>query len=122
MSASSFWFLLVGASAAATHMLVFAMTQHLMWPELANALGFCVAFFVSFAGHRLLTFKDAGTSVTTSLGRFAATAIAGFASNELVFMLLLRARHWPALAALALALVLAAGQTYVLSRCWAFRR
>ena len=122
MSASTFWFLLVRASAAATHMAVFAVTQQLMWPELANALGFCVAFFVSFAGHRLLTFKDAGTSVTTSLGRFAATAIAGFAGNELVFMLLLRALHWPALAALALALVLAAGQTYVLSRFWAFRR
>ena len=122
MSASTFWFLLVGASAAATHMLVFAMTQHLMWPELANALGFCVAFFVSFAGHRLLTFKDTGTSVATSLLRFASTAIAGFASNELVFMLLLRALHWPALAALTLALVLAAGQTYVLSRFWAFRR
>ncbi len=122
MSASTFWFLLVGASAAATHMAVFAMTQRLMLPELANALGFCVAFFVSFAGHRLLTFKDAKTSVAASLGRFAATAIAGFASNELVFMLLLRALHWPALAALALALVLAAGQTYVLSRFWAFRR
>ena len=122
MSASTFWFLAVGASAAATHMLVFAMTQKLMWPELANALGFCVAFFVSFAGHRLLTFKDAKTSVATSLGRFAATAIAGFACNELVFILLLRALHWPALVALALALVLAAGQTYLLSRFWAFRR
>ena len=122
MSASTFWFLAVGASAAATHMLVFAMTQKLMWPELANALGFCVAFFVSFAGHRLLTFKDAKTSVGTSLGRFAATAIAGFACNELVFILLLRALHWPALVALALALVLAAGQTYLLSRFWAFRR
>jgi putative flippase GtrA len=122
LSASTFWFLLVGASAALTHMAVFAMAQHLMWPELANALGFCVAFFVSFAGHRLLTFKGAKTSVGTSLGRFAATAIAGFISNELVFMLLLRALHWPALVALALALVLAAGQTYVLSRFWAFRR
>ena len=122
MSASTFWFLAVGAGAATTHMLVFALTQHLMWPELANALGFVVAFFVSFAGHRLLSFKDAGTSVATSLVRFASTAIAGFVSNELVFMLLLRAMHWPALAALTLALVLAAGQTYVLSRFWAFRR
>jgi putative flippase GtrA len=122
LSASTFWFLLVGVSAAATHMAVFAMTRHLMWPELANALGFGVAFFVSFAGHRLLTFKDARTSVATSLGRFAATAITGFASNELVFMLLLHALHWHELIALALALVLAAGQTYLLSRFWAFRR
>ena len=38
-----------------------------MLPELANALGFVIAFFVSFAGHRLLDFKDAGTSMRASL-------------------------------------------------------
>ncbi len=122
MSASSFWFLLVGGCAALTHMVVFALAQHHMWPELANALGFCVAFFVSFAGHRLLSFRDAATSVVTSLSRFAITAVAGFASNELVFVLLLRSFGWPALLALLLALLFAAGQTFVLSRYWAFRR
>jgi len=103
-------------------MVVFALSQHLMWPELANALGFCIAFFVSFAGHRLLSFKDAGTSVASSLRRFALTALAGFASNEIIFVLLLRALAWPALLALFVALLLAAGQTFVLSRFWAFRR
>ncbi len=122
MNASTFWFLTVGAAAALTHMAVFALAQGQMWPELANALGFCVAFFVSFAGHRRLSFKDAGTSVSTSLGRFAATALAGFVSNEIIFMLLLRALGWPALPALFAALVFAAGQTFVLSRFWAFRR
>ena len=122
VSASSFWFLMVGGAAALTHLLVFTLTQHQMWPELANALGFCIAFFVSFAGHRLLSFKDAGTSVATSFGRFAITALAGFASNELVFVLLLRSLGWPALLALFAALVFAAGQTFVLSRFWAVRR
>ncbi len=122
MSASTFWFLAVGGAAALTHLAVFSLTQHRMWPELANALGFCIAFFVSFAGHRLLSFKDAATSVATSLGRFAVTAVAGFASNELVFVLLLRRLDWPALLALVAALVFAAGQTFVLSRFWAFRR
>ena len=122
MSASTFWFLVVGGSAALTHMGVFALAQGHMLPELANALGFCVAFFVSFAGHRLLSFKDAGTSVGTSLGRFAVTALAGFASNELVFTLLLRGLGLPALLALFVALVFAAGQTFVFSRFWAFRR
>lgn len=122
MSASTFWFLAVGGAAALTHMAVFALMQHQMWPELANALGFCIAFFVSFAGHRLLSFKDAGTSVGTSLRRFAVTALAGFASNELVFVLLLRALDMPALLALFLALVFAAGQTFLFSRFWAFRR
>jgi len=122
LSASTFWFLAVGGTAALTHMAVFALAQHQMWPELANALGFLVAFFVSFAGHRLLSFQDAGTSVRTSLGRFAVTALAGFASNELVFVLLLRGLDLPALLALFVALLFAAGQTFVLSRFWAFRR
>ena len=122
MSASTFWFLAVGGSAALTHMGVFALMQNQMWPELANALGFLIAFFVSFAGHRFLSFKDAGTSVGTSLGRFAVTALAGFASNELVFTLLLRGLGWPSLLALFVALVVAAGQTFVLGRFWAFRR
>lgn len=122
MSASTFWFLAVGGSAALTHMAVFALAQGHMLAELANALGFLIAFFVSFAGHRLLSFKDAGTSVATSLGRFAVTALAGFASNELVFMLLLRGLGWPALLALFVALLFAAGQTFVFSRFWAFRR
>jgi len=122
VSASTFWFLAVGGAAAATHMGVFALAQAHLWPELANALGFVVAFGVSFAGHRLLSFKDAGTSVATSLKRFAITALAGFASNEIVFILLLRGLGWPSLLALFLALVFAAGQTFVLSRFWAFRR
>lgn len=122
MSASTFWFLAVGGAAAATHMGVFALAQAHLWPELANALGFCVAFMVSFAGHRLLSFKDASTTVATSLRRFGVTALAGFASNEIVFVLLLRGLALPSLLALFLALLFAAGQTFVLSRFWAFRR
>ncbi len=121
MNASKVWFLAVGGTAALVHMGVFALAQHQMWPELANALGFLIAFFVSFAGHRLLSFTDASTSVKTSLGRFAVTALAGFATNELIFVLLLRSLHMPALLALFVALVFAAGQTYFLSRFWAFR-
>ena len=58
----------------------------------------------------------------TSLRRFALTAGAGFVSNEVVFVLLLRWLALPALVALAAALVFAAGQTFLLSRYWAFRR
>jgi putative flippase GtrA len=122
MKATGFWFLAVGATAALVHMAVFELTRQLMLPELANALGFCVAFFVSFAGHRLLSFKDTTNSVRQSFVRFAVTALAGFASNEVVFALLLRGLGlWPLLA-LFVALVFAAGQTFVLSRFWAFAR
>lgn len=116
------WFLVVGASAALTHVLVFALTKDLMLPELANALGFAVAFCVSFVGHRWLSFQDTTTTLLQSLRRFAVTAVAGFVCNELVFMLMLRGFGWSDMSALLLALVLAAGQTFVLSRFWAFAR
>ena len=122
MGRSGFWFMAVGGVAALTHLGVFALAQHWVWPEAANALGFGIAFFVSFFGHRLLSFQNAGTTVAQSLTRFGATALAGFAVNELVFSLLLRLAGWPSLLALFSALVLAAGQTFVLSRFWAFRR
>ncbi|OIN93841.1 MAG: polysaccharide synthesis protein GtrA [Comamonadaceae bacterium CG1_02_60_18] len=122
MSASTFFFLAVGGAAALTHMTVFALAQHTLWPELANALGFVVAFFVSFGGHRCLSFRDAGTTVATSFQRFVVTALVGFASNEIVFVVVLRWLRMPSLLALFVALVFAAGQTFVLSRFWAFRR
>lgn len=122
MKRSLVWFVLVGVTAALTHMGVFAWAQPHLWPEVANALGFIVAFFVSFAGHRLLSFSDAGTTVAQSFTRFMATALAGFAANEVVFIALLRGLDVPGLLALFVALVVAAGQTFVLSRYWAFRR
>ncbi|MEN9712079.1 MAG: hypothetical protein RLY90_340 [Pseudomonadota bacterium] len=114
--------MVVGSSAALTHMLVFALVAPYLLPELANAVGFCVAFSVSFAGHRYLSFQDAGTSLWQSFLRFGITALAGFAANELVFSALLRGLDLPSLLALGFALVFAAAQTFLLSRFWAFRR
>jgi len=119
---TGFWFVVVGASAALTHLLVFLLTEHWVWPEVANAMGFCVAFFVSFFGHRLLSFADTDTGLWQSLRRFAVTALAGFVANELTFVVLLRALDWPSWLALVVALVLASVQTFVLSRFWAFKR
>jgi putative flippase GtrA len=119
---TGFWFLVVGSSAALTHMVVFALVSPYLLPELANAVGFCVAFSVSFAGHRFLSFQDAGTSLMQSLVRFGVTALAGFAANELMFSALLRGLGLPSLLALGFALVFAAAQTFILSRFWAFRR
>lgn len=119
---TGFWFVAVGAAAALTHMGVFALTHDRMWPELANAAGFGVAFFVSFAGHRRLSFADSLTPLWQSLRRFAVTALSGFVTNELLFVALLRGLDWPSWLALFVALVVASGQTFVLSRFWAFRR
>ena len=125
MNSTAFWFLLTGASAALTHMGVFALMQYVqpeLWPEVATALGFGVAFVLSFVGHRWLSFKGTSTPIKQSLRRFGVTALAGFACNELVFMLLTRHYGWLALLALFVALVVASAQTFVLSRFWAFQR
>jgi putative flippase GtrA len=119
---TGFWFVVVGASAAFTHLAVFALVEPYLWPEVANAAGFAVAFVVSFAGHRWLSFQDADTSFWQSLRRFALTALAGFAANEVFFVVLLRGLGLPSFLALFVALVLASAQTFVLSRLWAFRR
>ena len=119
---TGFWFLVVGGSAAAVHMAVFLLAAPYMWPEVANAMGFCIAFVVSFAGHRFLSFSDADTRLWQSLRRFAATALAGFAANEVMFVALLRGLNLPDWLALFFALVFASAQTFLLSRFWAFRR
>lgn len=118
--------MVVGTGAALTHLAIFALlqSQHMLaaWPEIANALAFAVAFGVSYAGHRNLSFKDASTTARQSFARFACTALAGLATNEMVFSFLLRYAGLPALLALCIALVVAAAQTYGLSRFWAFRK
>ena len=122
---SGFWFVLVGASAAVTHMAVFTLVLLLvptLWPEIANVAGFLVAFFVSFVGHRRLSFQDASTSLKQSFLRFAATAVAGFVTNEAVFILLFRLLGLPTWVALISGIVVSAVQTFVLSRFWAFKR
>ncbi len=116
------WFALVGVAAALTHLGVFAALRSLCWPELANALGFVVAFGVSFAGHRWLSFAGTSTPLGQSFRRFLVTALVGFACNEAVFVLLYRGLDWPSLLALLSAMVVAAGQTFLFSRFWAFRR
>ena len=116
------WFLAVGTAAALTHLAVFTLARRVMWAEAANPLGFVIAFWVSFWGHRRLSFRDAGTTLGQSLWRFAITALAGFAGNELFFVLCYRVLRWWPTPAWFTAALLAAAQTFALSRFWAFRR
>ena len=114
-------FVAVGTTAALVHLLAFGLLKDKLLPELANLLAFGLAFGVSFAGHRWLSFQDAQTSLMQSPKRFALTSLAGFASNQLLFVILYRGFGVSDWLALGLALGLAAIQTFVLSRWWAFK-
>lgn len=95
---SGIWFFGVAAAAGLTHLIVYFSLEWILpklipasnIPELYNFLAFCVAFSVSFWGHRNLSFKDTTTSVGESLGRFVGVSLAGFICNEIVFSLLIR--------------------------------
>lgn len=120
------WFLAVGALASGIHLVMFwLLNEHWlpsMPPEISNSLAFLIAFSVSFLGHRFLSFPGARISMGASLVRFGLSALAGFLTNQIAFIALTRGTGlWPT-TALAIALVLAAGQTYLLGRYWAFRR
>ena len=121
---SGIWFILVGASAALTHLCIYSVVTHWfgVMNEWANACGFVIAFFVSFTGHRNLSFKNSGTSIQQSLPRFLVAAIAGFFSNELIFIFLFRFLGINDWIALFVAIIGAAAQTFLLSRFWAFRK
>lgn len=122
---SSIKFLSVAAAANLTHFTVFFLLEKYIpeiLPEIDNILAFCVAFTVSFTGHRKLSFSDTTNSVKQSLKRFIVVSTAGFLSLEIVFSFALRILIWPSFFALFAGVVVAGSQTYLLSRYWAFHR
>lgn len=119
---SVLWFGAVGAAAAAVHFGIvwWLVGAHGWWPLAANVVAFAVAFGVSFAGHRLLTFAAQRAPLGQALRRFAVVACSSFALNELMYALLLWA-GWDYRLALLVVLLAVAVLTYVASRWWAFK-
>lgn len=115
-------FVLVGGSAAASHLLVVALlVQGLHWPPLsANVLAFLLAFAVSYSGHALLTFAESATPHRQALPRFFLVACSAFVVNELLYFAALRWLAWHYLWSLFLVLLLVAVGTFVCSKFWAF--
>ena len=116
------WFIAVGSTAAAVHLgTVVALVRWGGWaPELANVLGWLVAFVCSFFGHHLTTFSDARAPIGRAARRFFAVSALGFAANQAAYVLLLRLSAMRYDLALALVLVGIAALTYLLGRRWAF--
>lgn len=118
------WFIFVGCAAAAVHLgSVHVLVSQFGWrPLIANVVAWLVAFCVSFTGHWHLTFPHSGAPMLRAVRRFFAISLAGFATNEVLYALLLHSlgERWY-LAVLFFVLVAVAFITWLLSSRWAFR-
>ena len=116
-------FVLVGGSAAATHLAVVGLLVSLsgMPPLSANVLAFLVAFVVSYNGHALLTFSAAQARGWPVVAKFFAVACLSFVANEALYYIALNWLHWHYFWSLAAVLVLVAIGTFVMSKFWAFK-
>ena len=116
------WFIAVGGAATLVHFGVVLLLVHqvALPPLVSNVMAWCVAFGVSYGGHRRLTYRAQAAPLGRSVLRFASVSLAGLAVNEGSYALLLR--YTPLRFDVALALVLAAVAvfTYWLGRHWAF--
>lgn len=116
-------FIVVGASAAATHLAVVAGAVEMgHWTPLqANVLGWAVAWCVSFTGHHRWTFATRRAPLRGAAWRFALLSAAGFAINQGAYAFLLHRSGTHYVTLLGAVLVGVAVLTFVLSRLWAFR-
>ena len=116
-------FVLVGGSAAATHLAVVGLLVSLLsLPPLgANVLAFLVAFVVSYNGHALLTFSAAQARGWPVVAKFFAVACLSFVATEALYYIALNWLHWHYFWSLAAVLVLVAIGTFVMSKFWAFK-
>lgn len=121
-----FWFGVVGITAMLVHLgsVALVLVPIGLEPLLANILAFLIAFQVSHAGHRRLTFAAAAVSTPAaqSRGRFFAVAVASFVLNELLYWALLRYTSLDYRVALCIVLLLVSALTFFLARYWAFSR
>lgn len=120
-----FRFGLVGMSATATHVLVFAMLIEVAAtaPVPANLIAWVVAFIVSFAGHFLWTFKEAreqtGYSAVTRLPRFLVVSLFGLGLNTTIVYFVERlGLHY--MVSIILMVTLVPATVFVFSKFWAF--
>jgi putative flippase GtrA len=113
---------MVGVAATLTHIVVANAVLALVTGSayVASAVGFAVAFAVSYLGHYHFTFaKDNGHG--QSLPRFFLVALTGFLGSLLVLKVIATQAAIPQAVSLTLSILVIPGLTYLAARIWAFR-
>ena len=122
MKRELFWFGIVGVTAMLVHLgsVSLLLVPLGLPPLVANVLGFLLAFQISHAGHRRLTFVAADAPVAQSRQRFFLVALSSFAINELLYAALLYFTDLDYRVALTIVLLAVAALTFFSARNWAF--
>lgn len=116
-------FVVVGATAAATHYVVglAAYTLFGAGAGLANVLGYCAGFPVSYGGQRFWTFARSREPHRVALPRYLLTQLIAFAVSQTLLLLAVRFVPLPFWFVFGAVLVIVAAGTYLLSKLWVFR-
>ncbi|MHC3122462.1 GtrA family protein [Acinetobacter sp. GN11] len=115
-------FTTTGAAAALTHysivMLLFKRNIALQY---ANLVAFLLAYWVSYFGHRIFTFKAQHISHRQTLPKFTLVAGLGFLFNESFLLLSNLYFSVPVSTLVCVAIVLTSIVTFLLNRFFAFQ-
>jgi len=115
-------FTTTGAAAALTHysivMLLFKRNIALQY---ANLVAFLLAYWVSYFGHRIFTFKAQHISHRRALPKFTLVAGLGFLFNESFLLLSNLYFSAPVSTLVCVAIVLTSIVTFLLNRFFAFQ-
>ncbi|EKU36998.1 MULTISPECIES: GtrA family protein [Acinetobacter] len=114
-------FTTTGAAAALTHysivMLLFKRNIALQY---ANLIAFLLAYWVSYFGHRIFTFKAQHIAHRQTLPKFTLVAGLGFLFNESFLLLSNLYFNTPVSTLVCVAIVLTSILTFLLNRFFAF--
>ncbi|WP_022942804.1 GtrA family protein [Psychromonas hadalis] len=119
-------FSIVGVGATLTHAVIFNLVfQQLQFHHfIANILGFCLAFLVSYLGQFHWTFKEQAIQLTdkrSAFVKFFKTALLGFAVNlfwSFIILEFLQLHHYYYLALLTFVTPIL---IFVLNKFWVFK-
>lgn len=117
------YFVGIGGTAAVVNISVVLLlvSQFGMHPLVANIFAFCVAFNISFLGHKHLTFSRLQNQKQLKLPHFFLVASTAGLINEFLYFLFLHFTSLNYLIALVLVLGLVSVYSFLLSRFWACR-
>jgi putative flippase GtrA len=113
---------LVGITAALVHFTVVVVLVELHWlkPLIANVAAFCVAFQVSYWGHRSWTFSGTQQKHAVAFPRLLLVSSLAFLANESMFYILMSQFKLPYILALVIVLSVLPLAVFTVNKLWVF--